>query len=314
MAGGLPGSLASAATATLAASKAPVHKPPPPFLAALPPGIAQLDAVTCASQEWCALAIEVTGKNNALIPTFAVTIDAGQSWYENAVEITRDGHLLPNTDQVTGLACPTVENCVVVGYNFAQVPVAFVTSDAGRSWQSTTMPPSAGVNDILTAVSCPSAQSCVAVGSFDSPLLSSDGGVRWQLGKPYPDQIDQLWGLSCPSAHLCRGLEGTGAPQVLLSTTDDGVSWTPSGSLHSGDAFAISCANAEQCVAMGTSNAYLTADGGKAWSAGKIEDKTGFESVACATSALCIAVGTAATTQSPQPVIAFTNNGGRTWG
>jgi photosystem II stability/assembly factor-like uncharacterized protein len=271
-----------------------------------------LFAVSCSSPQWCAFALGVQNKHNQVLPALAVTIDGGQSWYENP--IAPPGAQFA-TMRITGLACATVENCIVVGYSLQQHPVVYVTASAGLTWRDALVPAGAPAGSLLTAAACPSEARCIAVGSLPEPLLSDDGGLHWSLGKPYPGGLGQLWGISCPQPSKCVGLAGAGNPNPMLVSGDEGRTWKRSGSLPSASPFTLSCVNALTCVAMGTSSAYLTGNGGASWRAGVLDKKesNGFQSVACASSLLCVAVGVSDAQGYPQPVLSFTLDGGRTW-
>ncbi len=290
---------------------------PPPFLASLPYGIVTFEAVTCTSPYWCAFVLGTRiGKSQVTTLAFAVTIDGGHSWYENPFVVypTLGAQVPVASTRITGLACPTVENCVVVGYSPSQQPLAYFTTDAGRYWQHAKLPSSLTTGEVLTSVSCSGFLSCIAVGSLGQPLLSGNSGQSWSLGKPYPGGIGQLWGISCPQGE-CLGLVGTGTPNELLATHDAGATWKRAGSIGSSAPFALSCVSVGTCVAVGTTSVYLGPGGGTSWSAGRFNPKnaTGFESVSCASAVFCVAVGTSDASGSPQPVVTFTNDGGRSW-
>ncbi len=126
--------------------------------------------VTCATPAYCLGTSDFT-----TTPGLFVSTDGGQAF-----------STLPNDEPPTalwsvtpqGIACPSATTCVaLVACTAVSGPDAFVTSDAGGTWQAL---PAAPVTSLDT-VSCPTAAGCLAAGTG-----TNGGGVTVGDATPTP--------------------------------------------------------------------------------------------------------------------------------
>jgi photosystem II stability/assembly factor-like uncharacterized protein len=143
------------------------------------------------------------------------------------------------------MTCPTTQVCYMVssvalrdaaGHLISQVTDLYSSGDGGSTWHSLTAP--AGMT-LDTPISCFSANDCM-VGA---------------------QQFDR--------SNESNGINGSSAPQVLLSTTNGGSSWTtqpvpmppvlgvdaaldPTIAELQGSLYGLQCFNSESCIAFGT--------------------------------------------------------------
>jgi photosystem II stability/assembly factor-like uncharacterized protein len=248
-----------------------------------------------------------------------------------------------NAQSPDDITCPTTSVCYVTAQTLVTVPGstngndpsqpyqvsattgAYVSTDAGRTWQSLTLPP--GV-DLDTKFTCPSATTCM-VGS---------------------------------QAHGTNTVNGSSRPQVLLTTTDRGASWSeetvpmppitgsdtaldPSLASLYGSLSELTCFSISTCVAFGLvpsdqpeepigdgftveRSVFLrTDDGGATWTTyafpwvANPDDSPGWSnaeagSFACATSQSCVGFSTVLSAPPDQvfsDVAWRTADGGSTW-
>lgn len=149
---------------------------------------AAIATTTDGGSRWTAQAVPGGSVNDVACPTARVctaaavagagaghgemlrTANGGATWFRQ--------HLPAGTPGLLSISCPSVSDCVAVGFASA----SWATTDGGRTW--TTQPVPAGVAD-LRSVSCPTASICEAVG--ESPnntavaLHTTDGGATWSI-------------------------------------------------------------------------------------------------------------------------------------
>jgi photosystem II stability/assembly factor-like uncharacterized protein len=130
-------------------------------LATVPSGLGVLQSSACLSALAC-LAGGTTGTTvSDVVPAkgqLLQSADGGHTWASSA-------GALP-VDDVYGLACPSADQCVMVGTEWFGLPAADVGAvgqsiDAGVTFKGS---PTSYVPFTLTAVACPSAKNCIAVG------------------------------------------------------------------------------------------------------------------------------------------------------
>ncbi len=207
-----------------------------------------------------------------------------------------------------------------------------ITTDGGKSWQSTKVPQYYSSQ----AVECGVPETCVIVGSLVAPnlrgrpapppiaevLVTHDGGVTWTPGVLPPGTWD-LYSVTCATTSRCFATgtltRDNTSPGAILETEDGGLTWSddnaPAGAPLLSD---MSCADASHCVAVGSTRvanapqaafAVQTDDGGVTWSLSQIPGRNNVIRVACSGVKRCLAAG-----QGPQRTVIFdTNDGGVSW-
>jgi len=130
-------------------------------LASVPSGTGVLQSTACLSATDC-LAAGTTGTTvSDVVPAKGELLhsaDGGHTWVPST-------DALP-VDDVYGLACPSAQQCAMVGTTWTGFPAVGTggvaeSTDAGLTFLSS---PTSYVPITLTAVDCPSASGCVAVG------------------------------------------------------------------------------------------------------------------------------------------------------
>lgn len=186
----------------------------------------------------------------------------------------------------------------------------------GRTW--TLAPPlNPARADIsgLSSVSCPSRRACIAVGSSAAtpssptlPLAERWNGRRWSTQSiPAPRKTsDVLFGLSCPSTHMCMAVgnayRDAQRRMTILIETWNGTSWRVlPAPTHPGQSslYAVSCPSRSSCMAVGfssgtTNQAIVEHWNGSAWSQQAVPQpakSTQLLGVSCADPRACTAVG-----------------------
>ncbi|MCL4414568.1 MAG: fibronectin type III domain-containing protein, partial [Actinobacteria bacterium] len=283
-------------------------------IAALPgysPSGQGASSLSCPSASFC-----VAGLANGL----AVTTDGGSSWTLPA--------LAPQVSSVTSVSCASASACTATGS--AGMGAALLGStDGGSTWS---IEDAASSTYGLTGASCASASACMVVGG-STVEGTSDGGASWNaVALPSGQAAGHVYfrAVSCGSASSCVAVGGTEpSAQVPGSTAVVDVG-SPAGTvLRSlpvpGGAvtlWAVSCAGAGTCVALGQSLdgapvVVVSADGGLSWSsvavpAGVVQ----VVSVSCASAADCVLVADAVRSPSkyyyfgkPGIVLASTDGG-----
>jgi hypothetical protein len=199
--------------------------PAPPSMAA--DQSLDLNSVSCPGPGWCVAIGEYStadGVGDGVIETLS-----GGSWTEIQAPIP-DGAL---PALLSGLACPAVGSCEVVG-GYSQSSGAVVEDLSGGTWTMT----SPWGPSVLTAVACPAVESCVAVGvsvTFTPgiPVVStltdgewtstavpvpSNAGVEPNLGQPAPSWPGAtLWSVSCATINSCAALGQYSIPDPVTS-------------------------------------------------------------------------------------------------
>jgi hypothetical protein len=230
--------------------------------------------------------------------------------------------------ELEGVSCPTVSDCVTVGFGSAGGAAILATTDGGATWTAESYPSGYGLGSGgLYGVSCPTTSDCIAVGAGNGAVIlaTTDGGATW-TAESYPSgyglSSGYLQGISCSTDSDCV-TTGGGNGTVLLATTNGGATWNagsyPSGyGLSSGGLYAVSCPTTSDCIAAGEGNGAVilaTTDGGATWTAESYPSGYGLSSgyllgVSCPTRSDCLAVGQSAASTA---VAIRTTDGGSTW-
>ena len=130
-------------------------------LATVPAGTGVLQSTACLSPSQC-LAAGTTGTTvSDVVPAKGELLhsaDGGHTWEPSSGT--------PPIDDVYGLACPSDEQCAMVGTTWVGSPAVGTggvaeSTDAGLTFRSAT---TSYVPITLTAVACPSVSGCIAVG------------------------------------------------------------------------------------------------------------------------------------------------------
>lgn len=130
-------------------------------LASVPSGLGVLQSTTCLSASTC-LAAGTTGTTvSDVVPAKGELLrsgDAGHTWTRATAT--------PPVNDVYAMACPSAEQCVMVGtiwYGLPTVDVGAIAQsvDAGVTFKES---PASYIPLTLTAVACPTTTHCIAVG------------------------------------------------------------------------------------------------------------------------------------------------------
>lgn len=173
------------------------------------------------------------------------------------------------TDSLSGVSCPAVASCVVVGADTTSSttgqPYAAIWN--GAQW-SRAQAPALGTDDRLAGVSCVSATMCVAVGSSNGggpdtriPLFEQWDGSQWAL---LPDSNSYVRGddyelaaVTCQSATYCAAVGAVGTPGTFYSAPLyaewNGSRWIEQGPGTDSQQHlvGVSCVAPQTCAAVG---------------------------------------------------------------
>lgn len=228
----------------------------------VPSGVSVLEGVACSAGARCT-AVGYSFANNRS-PVIVFSSDGGRTWVLAQTPKLDPQQVAP---QLTAVTCQPGGRCVAVGFanhvpgtGPRDRPLAYVSTDAGAQWRSTTVAAASvlTVPDLL-GVSCSGPSTCVAVGSAypagAGVAMSRNGGTTWTVER-IGDQISGLLlrGVTCVSVTTCVAVGSSFGRGQVLVTTDGGSTWTsqtvPSSvaSLES-----VSCPAATRCVAVGRS-------------------------------------------------------------
>jgi photosystem II stability/assembly factor-like uncharacterized protein len=249
------------------------------------------------------------------------------------------------------------------GTNFVSLTVAMRTNDAGASWSTYVFPwsttPSGApgwANEEVTSFSCSTPQICVGLadvlgapesssasrsegtyGNQQSSLLefrTNDGGSTWshQWVSNFEGSTSSL---TCPDQSHCYAITNIGAlgaygPPAILSTYDDGTTWTvaqpflPPNPRWDGLS-SISCPTVNACWIAGSDQSstnprltqgamFASLNGGRTWLPVQLPAGLGSVSqVECVTVRSCLAIGQppvangTVTSRGPIPTDVLTN-------
>ena len=225
------------------------------------------------------------------------------------------------TPVLTGVSCPSPEDCVAVG------PGESLTStDGGSSWITHEL---ADPSDLLLAVVCPTLSNCVAVGTRTDTvggiasvaLSSADGGVTWsEEAVPAPDE-GGLGGVACATPTFCVAVGS-----AVAVSDNGGETWSPravNGGIE-GALRAVTCPTPTTCVAVGPNPAgmsdpsasvtgVITTDTGQTFSDVALPPgSSSVAAVSCVGATSCTAVGSPLPGETSAPSF-VSSDLGHTW-
>ena len=275
-----------------------------------PSGTGELGALSCPTVRRC-WAVGVASPNPAARPgsttVIVATKNGGRTWREQ--NIAGGG-----TPQLSGVSCPTPNDCIAVGSDGGSLPgsgVVLASTNAGATWAPVTAPTGALT---VMSVSCSSVSQCLAIvndGSLVWSATSTDLGQAWQRRGNLPSLFRAGDDLSCTVGGPCLVAgyvptgTGTGEGAVALSA-DGGQKWSlavvPNGV---GVLRSATCSSARACLAAGSTSSSVnnvvrakgalidSADGGHTWQpvsvAPPVADVFDIE---CPSATVCAMVGT----------------------
>jgi photosystem II stability/assembly factor-like uncharacterized protein len=247
-----------------------------------PTGTGDLGAVSCATTKRC-WAVGIAGPDAAPSPAgsnvIVDTTNGGRTWKAQHV-------VGGSTPQLTGVSCPSPNDCVAVGSNGLSLPgsgVVLATTNAGSTWNQVAAPP--GALAVMTVV-CSTVSDCLA--------LVSDGTLIWSAAST---NFGQSW-----------QREGN-MPSLFLPGAD--VSCTIGGPCLVAGYVPTATGHGEGAVALST-------DGGQTWTLASVPNGVGvLRSAACVTAMDCLAAGSTSTAISDvvpaQGEMLRSSDGGHTW-
>jgi photosystem II stability/assembly factor-like uncharacterized protein len=204
------------------------------------------------------------------------TTNGGESWVRVSNVPTATGYTL---------VCPASNICYLNGYK---------TTDGGATWT-----PLSTVSNILY---CVDQNLCFGSGNSKT-YRTSDGGTSWT-----PIFEGSFSKMFCTSAQICYGYRFSSSysgssrvPQAIFTTKDGGTSWQNNSYNLSIIVNAITCIDADRCIAVGGIDAsgvgYYsplivgTLDAGKNWTKRNESLNKPLQSVSCPTEQICYTVG-----------------------
>jgi len=218
----------------------------------LPSAQAYFYGISCPEVGWC-----VTVGSGSITPVASVL--SGGSWSSAPILLNAPGLL-------SEVSCPTVRQCMAVGYEGGGSGLPVVEALAGGTWTSMHVPGSG----VLAGVSCPSPTWCTAVGSdalgtglgatTKAWVATFTGGSWTSQVLPAPPGIRSLahWSISCPSVGACVAIGGT--DHGALVETLSGTTWTAQ-QIWGVYLSEVSCSSPGSCEAVGGN---FAGPGGKA--------------------------------------------------
>jgi photosystem II stability/assembly factor-like uncharacterized protein len=323
---------------TWAAQTTPITTPYAPVVAETggPNPWGGLTGISCSDASTCVgvgIYASVSGQTNPNTdPPIVTTTDGGQTWTRQASgagtgnflqavsclpgtttcwAVGRAGKILTTTNLTTWTAqtsnttsylnsvlCLSTTFCIAVGQN------GTVDTYDGTTWTATT---GNGGTGTLADVACDGNLVCYATGKQGITLLTTTGGTSWTIQAGGGSQANQLNGISCTSTNACFAAGNAGQ---VLKTTNGGQSWLPQTSGTTSNLNAVSCFQANGCVAVGAvaSGAAVVrfTNDGTNWNAGSNTGTQALNGISCVSGGACLAVGAAGTAIS-------TTAGGGTW-
>jgi photosystem II stability/assembly factor-like uncharacterized protein len=293
--------------------------------------------IVCATASTCALLglsgtvscgsdlCQVTGTPSS---TFEETTDGGVAWTSHPGPAG-----LRSLIGLGAMACPTASSCVAVESD-AYAPdggaSAYVTTDAGQTWKTESMP----ADFVPRELRCASVTTCFVTGFDQSPggsetapggavLYTTDAGATWTAAS-HPSGLGVFGATSCATATDCLGIfsGSDGQSSDVLSSTDGGRSWSSlqASGLPDGVVLGAACPAADQCWAAGLTDAQAsanavsvaagatgliasTSDGGHTWQS--VPAPAGVKQVAslsCPTTTNCYALAFEQSTGTGKPL------------
>ena len=227
---------------------------------------------------------------------------------------------------LASVACPATDDCLAAGYNEpgtgTRPVVSLIEHWDGSSWSmNTTQDPAVAINTLLTGIACTASDACLATGYY-APGGGGDGTAQLPMADAWDGQVWSLAKLPSPVGSLGATLNAvscTAAGCVAVGMFDDAVGddvpliestngsrWivNPTPPLTAGpygQLWAVSCASAVSCMAVGDQSGAATTPlteewDGTGWTIQAAAPPPGsyggsLESVSCASASECVAVG-----------------------
>jgi hypothetical protein len=300
-------------------------------------------AVSAAGVASCPISFSGTGSDlvTASYSGYYGTDSGSQPSTSNSIPVD-----VTQTDQLSGVACPTGAGCTIAGtanrwqQNAAGPAAALIATDTGGAIAA--LAPAAFKGSkaaVLTGASCSSVARCVVVGlssdatktetTFMITMSSGSPGKAAKLAAPDAATDSRATGVSCPSA-TCVAVgswsddNGNGHPLLEhLTSTGWHVIGVPNVSGYGRPTLtAVSCSDASNCTAVGyassTANhrSYPFVDrltGGK-WHRAVLAGypTAQLDGVSCPTAQRCVAVGSVRDGSAFRAFVA--ERDGTTWG
>ena len=243
-----------------------------------PSGAYQTDGVSCPSVSFCAVT-DLSGD----VYTSDRPSDPDSRWSYQQVD---PGVLLRD------ISCPSSSFCAAAGTD-GQV---FTSADpAAGDWTSAALPSA-------RAVACPSASLCVATSGLDVYVSTNPigGAATWSTATVATLGIQRL---SCPSVHLCVGVEYGGAVVTSTDPAGGAAAWSEAPVAGLGHGFDVSCASGSFCVVTDDAGHYATSTnpigGSGAWTTSSFGHFGSFH-ISCVAVSSCVAInGDVLTSASP---------------
>jgi photosystem II stability/assembly factor-like uncharacterized protein len=275
-----------------------------------PPGTGQLGAMSCPTARRC-WAVGVARPDPTARPgsttVIVATKNGGRTWRAQRVA---GG----STPQLSGVSCPTPNDCIAVGSNGGSLPgsgVVVASTNAGASWASVAAPTGALT---VVSVSCSSVTQCVAIvndGSLVWSATSTDFGQAWQRNGNMPSLFGAGDDLSCTVGGPCLVAgyvpTGTGTGEgAVARSADGGQTWSlasvPNGI---GVLRSATCPSTRDCLAAGSTSSSVnnvvpakgalleSRDGGQTWQPASASPPVAdvFD-IECPSATVCAMVGT----------------------
>ena len=269
------------------------------WVSAAAPAVSQgfLQSVSCASASFCVAVGEFIHQQQ--LPLIEELI--GGLWREVGSPVPPAGG---DATALTGVSCPTINNCVAVGITNAGTNSAapLVERLAQGRWR--VVPSANPGGSFLDAVSCMSTVNCWAVGLAHSltppaPSLVEHVGPTSAsvVASPSVGPQSQLTGVACPTPSKCLAVGGIGRDPLVLSWNGGPwrqVSTTFDGLLSQGVPTTTACPSSTSCWILVEGRADLV-DGTTIVVAGHVSgmDSTlgmGLTAAACFSASRCVAV------------------------
>ena len=190
----------------------------------LPPSVAGVEAVSCASTKDCVAVGYTAFQSGAIAGAVATTTNGGGFWHAQTVPT--------DVMQLTAVSCGSTDHCVAVGA-LATPPtsppagVIIATVDGGRSWRRRERRPAGGVVHVWRFLSVGGA---VRRGrrppdgvrrDHGTAVATSNAGATWEPVGLAPE-VSSLGGVSCAGPGYCQSLGTTSQSEVILGEKPTG--------------------------------------------------------------------------------------------
>lgn len=279
----------------------------------IPAAIEAPRSMACPSTTHC---VALTNDATQVAQTI-VSDDGGTTWEPHAFP--------PGAGAPMTVACPALDACLSTTRTQADggppVTHVWLSGDGGITWKAGHLQHPRGT---IGRLACANSKTCLLVGSdshgHPKAEATTDGGVLWHEIAT-PTGIDGIGGASCASPDACVliGDSNRASPQAF-TTTNLGGSYDAH-PLPDADGTAyfldVDCAR-RTCLAVGsTSGSVLierSTDRGVTWKASTLPQAIDSpDYVDCVSPVRCAMTAYDYDFETGGPVVAMSNNGGRTW-